>query len=74
MCLCVCVYIYIYIYIYNFIYIYTSERIKEDASILCYPEFGANHCQTIHISILKNKIALIFQLSWLTYCLILKPT
>ena len=37
--LCVCV----YIYLYNFIYIYTSERIKEDASILCYPEFGANH-------------------------------
>ena len=32
-------------------------------------------CQTIHhISILNNKIALIFQLSWLTYCLILKPT
>ena len=67
--LCVC------IYLYNFIYIYTSERIKEDASILCYPEFGANHQSTIHhISILKNKIALIVQLSWLTYCLILKPT
>ena len=29
------------IYIYIYIYIYISERIKEDALILCYSEFQA---------------------------------
>ena len=31
----------LHIYIYIYIYIYISERIKEDASILCYSEFRA---------------------------------
>ena len=42
---CVLVYVYIYIYIhihiYIYIYIHISQRIKEDASILCDSEFRA---------------------------------
>ena len=37
----VCIYMYIYICMYIYVYIYISERIKEDASILCYTEFRA---------------------------------
>ena len=32
-------YIYVYIFKYIYVYIFINERIKEDASILCYSEF-----------------------------------
>ena len=69
--------VYIYIYLYNFIYIYiqVKESKRTHRFSVTLSLAPTMTCQTIHhISILKNKIALIFLLSWLTYCLILKPT
>ena len=69
--LCVCIYICIILFIY--IQVKESKRTHRFSVTLSLAPTMTR--QTIHhISILKNKIALIVQLSWLTYCLNLKPT
>ena len=71
LCVCVCIYICIIL----FIYIQVKESKRTHRFSVTLSLAPTMTCQTIHhISILKNKIALIVQLSWLTYCLILKPT
>ena len=68
---CVCIYICIILFIY--IQVKESKRTHRFSVTLSFAPTMTR--QTIHhISILKNKIALIVQLSWLTYCLNLKPT
>ena len=69
--LCVCIYICIILFIY--IQVKESKRTHRFSVTLSLAPTMTR--QTIHhTSILKNKIALIVQLSWLTYCLNLKPT